>query len=207
MCTIYITWSLWPEFPKTYDNDTLHDNGSNEWLRATWPQTKFRQITLQTQNLGEVRHREIAHDVGTCDVFLALLVDAIAKSDCLTSRSFPSRKQAVIPLCPQCQSCCLRKSRDFHQCLATPLLFICQSLRTPATMNGLVHWLLPQYQVFCISQREPSTCHLHFARITHLTIHNLIYESAPRARQIHMGMCGMRMQGMRDDVCVWDEIL
>ena len=40
--------------------DQLNDSGRQ------WPQTKFCQITFQTQNLGEVRHREIAHDVGTC---------------------------------------------------------------------------------------------------------------------------------------------
>ena len=64
----------------------------------------------------------------TCRIHLHALQNAIS-----------IRTQAVIPLCPHFQSCCLRKSGDFHQCLATPLLFICQSLRTPATMNGLVH--------------------------------------------------------------------
>ena len=67
--------------------DQLNDSGRQ------WPQTKFRQITLQTQNLGEVRHRETAHDVGTCDVFLALLVDATAKSHCITSRIVPCRQK------------------------------------------------------------------------------------------------------------------
>ena len=67
--------------------DQMNDSGRQS------PQTKFCQMTFRTKHLGEVRHREIAHDVGTCDVFLALLVDATAKSHCITSRIVPCRQK------------------------------------------------------------------------------------------------------------------
>ena len=72
--------------------DQMNDSGRQS------PQTTFCQMTFRTQHLGEVRHREIAHNVGTCDVSLRYLLMLPLTVIVLLVRVFSTGTNDVIPV-------------------------------------------------------------------------------------------------------------